>query len=126
MPRPFRLPAIHGEFAVNAALELQRLLGADGFAGASVFVSFGVGHIGQRVIPNHRAVAFLASEERSRLPLALDAVALDRDRLEVTSGVEPEQSVRARRGGGARDNVVVADFQIVEDLLGSTLKCDMS
>lgn len=46
-PRLFRrragLPPVHRDFAIDAALEAERLFEADRFAGARVFVAVGVG-----------------------------------------------------------------------------------
>ncbi len=73
----------------------------------------GVGHPGEQVVLDDGAVAFLVAHQRPGRTLTLDDVVANCDRLEITILVETKQAVRARSGGGAGDDVVVADLQVV-------------
>ena len=62
--RPHRgpsVPAVDREFAVDAALELQRLLEAGGCVGSRIVVTFRVGNVDQYVVADLSALGDLTS-----------------------------------------------------------------
>ena len=111
------LPAINGIFALDTALELERCFEPGWLPTLRVVDPSGVGHVCEHIIPHPCGVALLIPEQRTLLPLALDHVVPNRDRLEVAAGIEAEQPFHSRGGRGARDNVVVANLKVVEDLI---------
>jgi hypothetical protein len=108
------VPAVDFDFAVDSALELQRAFEPRGSVGGRVFVAFGVGHVYEAVVLDHRVVALVGAEQRPRMSPAFDDIVPDGDGLEIAGGIEPEKPFGARSDGGAGNNMVVADLQIVE------------
>ena len=110
-PRP-RLPAVQCQFAVDAALKLERRFQAGPSIRSRVFEKVGIGNVGESVVPDHRAVTLLGAEQWSRPPLALDDVVSNAVGLEIATGIEAKQAHCAGREGGAGDDVVVRSFSV--------------
>lgn len=102
---------------MDSALELQRAFKTDPPRGSRILVSIRVGYVREAVVENHGVVALLAAKQRPRLPPALDDVVPDRDGLKIATTIEAKESVLARGDGGAGDDMVVANLQVVVDLV---------
>ena len=102
---------------MDAAVKFEDFIGA-GVGIRLLFVeSVGVGDIGEGVALDDGVVAFFGAEQGAGLADAFDDVVFEGDGFEIAAGVEAEKSVQSWGGSGSGDDVVVANFQVIEDLI---------
>ena len=110
-------PSIHRELATDSALELKRLFQSDQSVGLRVLEFIGISYVDERVVLNRCRVAFRRAEQWAGLTNALNQVVSNKNGCEVASTIESKQPIIARRYGRPRDDVIVADHDVVEHLV---------
>lgn len=102
---------------MDATFELKWFLQSNRSVCFVVFQLRGIGHIDEFVVHNCCRVTFWRAEQWAGGSNTLDQVICDHNRREITPAIESEQSIFSGSRCGPRDNVIVADLQIVVDLI---------
>ncbi len=97
---------------MHTTVKLQRCFEPGLVSCLCVLVTVRIGNVGEFVVLNQCPVALVAAEQRSGLSLTFDNVVANLDSLEVAICVESKKSILARRGRGASNDVVIADYHI--------------
>ncbi len=110
-------PTVDVILTMDAAFELERFLQSNRSVCFGVRQLGRVGYVDQGVVLDDGSIAFLGAEQRAGLSLALDDVVLDRNRFEIAAAVESKQPFVSRGGGRSGDDMIVADFEMIEDFV---------